>query len=84
MTRSALREHPNEGRRHATLREFWLHVPTGYVWAVEIDSSGRLIAAAGPLAKRDTEPLLLDYLVYKPGDVAWIVRHRPEFTRVEF
>ena len=47
-------EHPNEDcHRHPerdTLREFWLHGPTGYVWALEIDSSGRVIAAAGPLA----------------------------------
>lgn len=88
VTRSALRNHPNEEHcpypgvaRNAATREFWLHDSTGYVWALEIDSGDRVIAAAGPLTKRDADPLLLDYLVYKATDVAWIVRRRGEFTR---
>ena len=78
MTTSAL-----AASRNATVREFWLHDPTGYIWALETDRAGQVIAAAGPLVRADAEPLLLDYFLYKPTDVPWIVRHRLEFTRVE-
>ena len=84
LATSPLLEHPDEeSRRHAarsTLREFWLHQPTGYVWALESDRAGRVIAASGPLAVSDAVPALLDYLLYRAREVPWIVRHRQEFT----
>lgn len=84
---SALKQPNEEDRRHRdaspnVIREFWLHAPSGYVWALEIDSAGRVIGAAGPLTKRDADPLILDYFLYKATDVPWIVRDRLQFTRL--
>jgi len=83
VTTSVLRQHANEENHEFTGREFWLHRPTGYVWALQLDRAGRVTAAAGPLAKPDAEPLLLDYFLYKSTDVPWIERHGPEFVRLD-
>jgi len=84
---SPLLEGPHEESRHpsarGTVREFWLHRPTGYVWALESDRADRLIAAAGPLAVNDAAPALLDYLLYRAREVPWIVRHRLDFVQLD-
>lgn len=64
------------------LREYWLHKPTGRMWAMEI-RNGSVVAAAGPLAAEYAVPGLLDYLTYVRSEAIWINRRRNEFVRVE-
>jgi hypothetical protein len=56
------------GRMTMVERSFWQHLPTGNVWAVEIDGL-RLVGCAGPLDPRDVDQVLLPHLPYTPRDV---------------
>ena len=49
-------------------RSFWQHLPTGNVWAVEIENQ-RLVSCAGPLDPRDVDQSLLPHLPYTYRDV---------------
>ena len=62
----------------AVHRCYWYHVPTGRVWATEIDE-GRVGAVAGPLAYDDADPALLDYLPYSVEDAEWFCNARRDF-----
>ena len=66
----------------AVVREFWLHKPSGRVWAVEVED-GEVVGVAGPVRARDTDPVLLDHLPYDSRDVPWVTRNRREFVRLE-
>lgn len=66
--------------RKDVLREYWLHKPTGRMWAVEV-VDGTVRAAGGPLAVEDAAPELLDHLPYDRGEAPWINRAREEFVR---
>ncbi len=59
---------------------YWLHRGSGLVWAVEI-AAGKVTACAGPLAREDAIPLILDYVAYRASsDAMWVQSHRDEFT----
>lgn len=53
----------------ATIRGFWQHT-NGKVYAVESDSFGRILGAAGPLDPNDLRDL--DEYDYKPAITGWI------------
>jgi hypothetical protein len=44
-------------------RSFWQHLPTGYVWAVEIENQ-KPVRCVGPLEARDVDQRLLKILDY--------------------
>ena len=52
-----------------TERSFWQHLPTGNVWAVEIENQ-KLVSCAGPLDPRDVDQILLPHLPYTVTYVA--------------
>ena len=60
--------------------EFWLHKPSGEVWAVK--QRGKVIAVAGPISREDAEPELLDYFVYDARDCHWVTKRLEEFSRL--
>ena len=64
--------------REAMSREFWLHVPTGRLWAVE-SRDGVVVAAAGPLEAADVHPRLLDHLMFFRSDADRVNAHRHDF-----
>ena len=62
-------------------QEFWLHKPSGEVWAVK-KRDGKIIAVAGPITREDAEPELLDYFVYDARDCEWVIKRLEEFIRL--
>ncbi len=67
--------------RKKRARTYWLHRDSGLVWAVEIDATGKVAACAGPLAREDAVPLILDDVAYRASSAAmWVQAHRDEFT----
>ena len=52
-----------------TIRGFWQHI-NGKIYAVESDTFGKIIGAAGPLDPNDLRDL--DDYDYKPAIVGWI------------
>jgi hypothetical protein len=61
--------------------EFWVHKPSGEVWAVK-HRGGKIIAVAGPISREDAEPELLDYFVYDARDCHWVTKRLEEFSRL--
>jgi hypothetical protein len=61
--------------------EYWLHRPTGFVWAVTLENDA-VQSAAGPLEVCHADPELLAFLDYSHADGCWITAHRCEFRRV--
>jgi hypothetical protein len=53
----------------ATIRGFWQHT-NGKVYAVESDTFGRIIGAAGPLDPHDLRDL--DDYDYRPAITGWV------------
>jgi len=66
-----------------TRREFWLHKPSGRVWAVELNTDGDVVTTAGPLDPKDADPAALDHMPFDGRYVGWISHYRAEFTRLE-
>lgn len=64
-------------------REYWRHLPSGKLWAVEL-VDGSLAGACGPLDPREVAPIILPGLVLDFRDLLWIRDHREDFSRDAF
>jgi hypothetical protein len=62
--------------------EYWIHEPSGLVWAVQFKDDA-LACVAGPLYAGEADVDILTYLDYSRQDLPWIEEHRDEF-RVMF
>jgi hypothetical protein len=58
---------------------YWIHGPSGFVWAVELIDDV-VVCAAGPLLVSEADPDILPYLDYSLRDGAWVREHRGEFV----
>jgi hypothetical protein len=61
---------------------YYVHRPTGRVWAVEVSCTGDILSAAGPLPRSEATPGMIEHLVLDVRDVTWIKRNRQHFVRV--
>jgi hypothetical protein len=61
-------------------REFWLHVPSGKLWAFELRADD-IVAHAGPFAARLSEAVSVDDLAFDSdrATLDWATEHRAEF-----
>jgi hypothetical protein len=61
-------------------RVFWLHVPSGKLWAFEL-SGDDIVAHAGPFAPRLSEAVNVDDLAFDAdrATLQWAQQHRAEF-----
>jgi hypothetical protein len=61
-------------------REFWLHVPSGRLWAFELTGDD-IVAHAGPFATRLADAVRADDLAYDADGATldWAQQHRVEF-----
>ena len=64
-------------------REFWKHLRTGEVWAVEVHD-GRVVTCCGPLPRgqRLDPAALLHWLSLDADRVEWVERERPYWMPV--
>jgi hypothetical protein len=66
------------------VREVWWHKPTGHRWIVETDSSGFVVAAAGPFRPDDWDPLLLKHVPLDRRHAGYFVSDKlSQFVRQE-
>ena len=59
--------------------EYWLERATGAIWAVELED-GNVVACHGPLTAGEVDDEVVDFLVYSPVGVTWIVQNRERFV----
>lgn len=64
-------------------REFWKHLRTGEIWAVEVHD-GRVVACCGPVprSQRLESVALLQRLAFAADGVPWVERERPYWMPV--
>ncbi|MBI2217339.1 MAG: hypothetical protein HYU51_08585 [Candidatus Rokubacteria bacterium] len=58
---------------------YWLHAPSGFVWAVQVVDR-EILCAAGPLLVSEADADILPYLDYSVRDGAWVREHWTEFV----
>jgi hypothetical protein len=76
-TIDCMRSRPHE----QTDLAYWVHTPTGYVWAVEVEADGDIVSAAGPLLATEAAPEVISHLIFDTRDVAWIKHNWQHFMR---
>ena len=64
---------------HHTIHEYWLHRPTGQLWAVKI-TGGQVHGACGPLDPKEVTPAVLPHLWFHFRDVPWIRKQYHAFA----
>jgi len=63
-------------------RELWWHNPTGHRWVVETDSSGMVMAAAGPFARDESYRSLRRHALMDDQSAAYVREHCRDFVRL--
>lgn len=66
--------------KHDAFWQFWQDRQSGEVWAVVVERAGAVVGSCGPFAASQADTTLLPYLPYVRRDVAWLERHRHQFS----
>ena len=74
--------HEAEAVQSNGARELWWHNPTGHRWVVETDSSGMVIAAAGPFARDASYRSLRRHALMDDQSADYVREHRRDFVRL--
>lgn len=62
--------------------QYWMHTPSGEVYAVAISDNGTVVQACGPLHHSDVRAALIASFAYndEPDLAEWINQHQEEFV----